>query len=351
MDEREYKSSPAYVKSIEERVVVMVFSVTGVIDMFRDRIKKGAFKKTLAERKEKIRVLWQHDHWEPPIAVLLDAQEINKSALPKSVRENFPEATGGLEGVVEFLETQRGEENLVGIKKKAIRENSIGFDSIRQKQVEVEVTEDVKISIREILEIRLWDLSPVNWGANPATFNRMAFEFKSTGATRNGDWMVPTIEAFGVDHFDEDSQRIAKHFAMTDLPMKDYAGLRFPHHVAVARGIGPAHWLGTAGAMSDLLSANLEIDEKGGVHDHLARHYRDDFDESPPNMKLFELADTVQSALAMSELDLRGCYEAVEELNVKLTEAGPRLAGLPKRTHFGHELAKARALQHYVDSL
>ena len=353
MDEREYKSFPTFVKAIEDRTVDMIFSVTGVIDLYRDRIKRGAFKKTLLERKDSIRILWQHDHFLPPIGVLLDAKEITRASLPPEIKEKFPEATGALEGRVEFLETDRGEEALIGIQKEAIRENSIGFDSIRQKTVEETVSDDVKITLREIQEIRLWDLSPVNWGANPATFNRTSLEFKSTGATRTGKWAEPTLLDFGIgDTWDEAEQdRVAQHYAMAEMPFNVFDDLSFPHHVAMLKGIGPAHWNGTASAMSDLLYAELTLDEKEGVHDHLAHHYRDEFEESPPNMKLFELADAVQSALAIDELDLRGVSEAVKELNTKLIEAGPRLAGMPTRTHFGREILKARALEHHVNSL
>lgn len=170
--DREYKSFPAFIRSADDRTVKQIFSVFGVIDSYRDRINKGAFKKTLKERMEKIKVLWQHDFWLPPIATLHDAYEIDANDLPEEVLKKFPEATGGLEGVVEYLSTPRGDEVLEGINKKAITENSIGFDAIKTKWVEHSVTDGVKVKIREISEIRLWDLSPVNWGANPATFNR-----------------------------------------------------------------------------------------------------------------------------------------------------------------------------------
>jgi HK97 family phage prohead protease len=357
MEKREFKSSPSFIKAVEDRIVTQVFSVTGVLDMYRDRVMKGAFKKTLAERRDQIRVLWQHNFRDPPIGVLISAEEIGKEDLPDEVREKYPEATGALEAVVEYLETQRGDEALVGIEKKAIRENSIGFDTIQQKIVKEEVSDDVTITIRQLTEIRLWDLSPVNWGANPATFNRTALLFKSTGATRNGSWKNPQLGDF-IDSPAEwlvlekpETERIAMHYAMAEFPVVDFNQLEFPHHLPRYQGVGPAHWDGVTAAMGKLMQTAAQVDDKEGVHDHLARHYLSDFGENPPDLKLFELAHAVQTALSMDEPDLQGCYEAVEALNAKLTEAGPRMAMMPVRTHFEHELLKAKALKHYVDSL
>jgi len=178
----EVKHSPGIIKSVSEetRTAVQVFSVFNVLDAYRDRIIKGSFKKTIKERKDKFRVLWQHDFFAPPIGLPLEVYEIDADALPDAVREKYPEADGGLEAVVEYLQTPRGDEVFVGIVKKAIRENSIGFDPIKIKMTEISVpgAKDI-ISVRDILEIRLWDLSPVNWGANEATFNRRALEMAS----------------------------------------------------------------------------------------------------------------------------------------------------------------------------
>ena len=53
---------------------------------------------------------------------------------------------------------------------------------------------------------------------------------------------------------------------------------------------GPKHriiWAGLTKAMDDLLSGDTEIPEpdRRAVYDHLARHYRDDFDEEPPEFR------------------------------------------------------------------
>ncbi|KKL48142.1 hypothetical protein LCGC14_2328480, partial [marine sediment metagenome] len=52
------------------------------------------------------------------------------------------------------------------IKSGAMDEWSIGFDAVRFK---MDNTEDGEQIFRRLEEIRLWEYSPVTWGANPAT--------------------------------------------------------------------------------------------------------------------------------------------------------------------------------------
>jgi HK97 family phage prohead protease len=352
----ERKSFPTFVKSIEGRVVEQIYSVFGVIDSYRDRIKKGAFKKTLSERVEKIRILWQHDFWLPPVGVLVEAREIPRRDLPDVVKERFPEATGGLLGVTEYLETDRGEEILVGIRKEAIRENSIGFDTIKSKVVEHVVSDDIKIRVRELLELRLWDLSPVNWGANPATANvKSAIPFKGTG-TIEGEWLGLKQVYFTGREWgtlsDSELVRIANHFAWsTKMPPNNFDELKLPHHAPRESGIGPAHKGGVVAAMNQLLQAKANVTDKEAVYDHLAQHYKE-FEMEPPSFSLIPLAYSVRAAMEMDEADLLACYEELEALSRALKEAEPqsgdelRLA----RTHFGHLQLQVQTLQHYINS-
>jgi HK97 family phage prohead protease len=297
----ERKSLPVFfVKAIEGRVVEQIYSVFGVIDMYRDRIKKGAFKKTLAERIEKIRILWQHNARQPPIGVLVDAFEITRGKLPDEVKEKYPEATGGLVGVTEYLETERGEEVLVGIRKEAIRENSIGYDTIQSKIVDHVVNDDLKIKIRELTEIRLWDLSPVNWGANPATAN-----------------------------------------------IKTLIEENLPHHDNALNGSVPLLEK-VRESMGKLVKADVDVpyEQRREVYEHLKEHYYE-FDEIPPDFKLIELAYSVRDAMSMSSLDLHLIHEELTALQRAL-EAEPQVEEQTESTHFRVLKARAKALQHHL---
>jgi len=169
----EYKALPILTKEIgEDRTVRQLFSIMGNIDDGGDRIWPGAFAKTIKERSQRVKVLWQHDSYMPPVGVPVSLEEIGRSDLPDAVKEQFPDATGALLGVVKYLQTPRGDEILEGIRDGAITENSIGYDAIKFDFEEApEGVQTWDGTIRNIREVRLWDISPVNWGMNAATTN------------------------------------------------------------------------------------------------------------------------------------------------------------------------------------
>lgn len=348
------KSFKSFTKSIEDRTVTQVFSVFDVIDSYRERVKPGAFKKTISERMKRIKVLWQHNYYQPPIAALDAAREIGRDELPEAVLEEFPSATGALEADVTYLTTDRGEEILVGIKEGAITENSIGFDIIQEKVVEIEVA-GVKLRVIDLIELRLWDLSPVNWGANPATYMvNSAIPYVSTGMVTETQ-LSSLLSCFTQKNWDdlpeEERVRIAKHFAWSDSPFPtEFDGLKLPHHQPSRTEVGPASEGGVRQSMNVLLQAELQLDEKEGVHDHLARHYFE-WGEIAPSYKLVELAYTVKDALSMEECDLKSCFEELQALNAKLREAEPDAAIEAATTHFEFERARVRSLIHFVDSV
>jgi uncharacterized protein len=169
----EYKALPILSKEIgTDRIVRSLFAVMGNIDDGGDRIWSGAFAKTITERSQRVKVLWQHDTYLPPVGVPVDITEIGRSDLPEDLKAAYPEATGALLASVQYLDTPRGNEILAGIQAGAITENSIGYDPIKVDFEEA--PENVKTwegTIRNIREVRLWDISPVNWGMNSATTN------------------------------------------------------------------------------------------------------------------------------------------------------------------------------------
>jgi hypothetical protein len=92
----EYKQMPAYDEMVGDRTVVGFPSIMGNVDDGGDVVMAGAFKKTLAERGDRLRWLWQHNFMEPPIATILEVAQVDRAGLPKKVRDLGPEAPGGL---------------------------------------------------------------------------------------------------------------------------------------------------------------------------------------------------------------------------------------------------------------
>jgi HK97 family phage prohead protease len=289
----EHKSFPLLLKQIEDRTVKQLFAVLGVVDDGGDRIWTGAFTKTLAERMDRVKVLWQHDRWEPPVGVPSVLKEIGKADLPAELISRYPEANGALYGEIRYLETPRGDEVLTGIREGAITENSFGYNALK---ADFEMAEGDAMQIRNLREIRLWDVSPVNWGMNEATTNlKVALPYKDTGTADEGvAWEGPTLDGFTADAWEEltasDKRRIANHFAWAgSMPPETYGDLKLPHHKASKDGIGPAVWRGVAAAMGRLLQAGTDVPDgdRRGVYDHLASHYKQ-FDKEPPDFKMVQ---------------------------------------------------------------
>lgn len=160
----EYKTSSQHVKTIDGRTVTGVFAVHGNVDAGSDRSHPGAFAKTFAEGAKRIKFLWMHNPYDPPTAVIKGLREVGRDELPQVVLDAAPDATGGAEVVREYLETARGDEILTGIRAGAISELSYGYDPIKW-----DMTTEGKSQVRNLREMRLWDISDVTWGMNPAT--------------------------------------------------------------------------------------------------------------------------------------------------------------------------------------
>lgn len=166
----EYKTVREFREIGSNRVVTGYPAVCGNVDDSGDVIRAGAFRKTLAERASRLRWLWQHDWGSPPTAKILDVHEVGRGEMPGELLEKHPEAEGALLVRREYLETPRGDEVWRGIESGALNEMSIGFDAIlSEAPAGVEIGE--RPVRRMIKEIRLWEMSDVNWGMNAATMN------------------------------------------------------------------------------------------------------------------------------------------------------------------------------------
>ena len=163
------KATTHYLKSITGRSVVGVFAVHGNVDDGDDRSWPGAFAKTVTERFGKIRFLWGHDFSSPPIAKITNLREVAREELPPGVLEKAPEALGGAEVTREYLETPRGDEVLKGIESGAINEMSYAYDAVKFDFEEKPGARYDWERVRNLREVRLYEVSDVLWGLNPAT--------------------------------------------------------------------------------------------------------------------------------------------------------------------------------------
>ena len=144
----EHKTLAFEVKAIdyEGRTLEGYAAAFGNIDQVGDIIHPGAFRKTLQERGQRIKVLWQHDPTEP-IGRLMEAREDERGLYVKAV----------------ISDTTRGRDALALLRDGAIGEMSIGYDSVKG------ATDYSKMegkTVRNLREIKLYEFSLVTFPAN-----------------------------------------------------------------------------------------------------------------------------------------------------------------------------------------
>ena len=165
----ERKHSPQYVKQVQGRTVIGIFSVFGNLDSYNDVVWPGAFAKTFQERAGRIVHLWQHDMVSPPIATITGLRELSRAELPPELLRDYPEASGGAEVTREYLDTPRADEELKNILAGVPLQMSFAFDAVKYDFQELEDAKYDWEQQRNVREIRLWETSDVLWGANEAT--------------------------------------------------------------------------------------------------------------------------------------------------------------------------------------
>lgn len=341
----ETKSLPSKVMTIEDRDVTGISAVMGVVDAGNDVLFKGAFTKTISERLERIRHLWMHDAHMPPTATILELREVGRMELPLDMKDKWPQAKGGLLVKRRYLETERGNEILAGLKADppAITEMSFGYDAVKYDFEEIKPGDEdsYPIMIRNLREVRLWDTSDVNWGMNEATVASMksALPYKDTGnAGEDAEWKKPVLSDFTDGSWEDLSEterkRIASHFTWSvSMPPDSFGDLKLPHHQPAKSGVGPAVWNGVKAAMGALMGARggvsgLSESDRKSVYNHLAKHYGA-WEKEPPDLKVLDLLRSVDDVLFWLEKDKPANME-VDVLFQKLQELNDLLRAEPQ---------------------
>ena len=134
--------------SQEDGTFEAYISTWETVDSFGTRFKKGAFKKTIKERltKNDIKLLWQHDINEP-IGLVIGAIEDEHGVL--------------IHGKLD-VGVPRADQARQQMGSGTINQFSFGFDIIKQQRNKDD-------GFMDVLEVRLWEASPVTFGANPET--------------------------------------------------------------------------------------------------------------------------------------------------------------------------------------
>lgn len=131
----------------------------GTTDSHNTSFQKGAFKKTISERAGKVKLLWNHDFEGMPLGSILELREDDKGLFFRAQLA---------------LSTDRGREAHELLKIGAINTMSFGFKILKDA--------GFKNGVRQITEVQLMEISPVNFESNPtATVDQVrATDFSQT---------------------------------------------------------------------------------------------------------------------------------------------------------------------------
>ena len=180
-------------------------------------IHPGAFLKTIAEQSNRIKILWQHDSWEP-------------IGIPLSLHEG----DGALIIHGRISQTQRGTDAVQLMKDGVVDALSIGFDATK---FDFEETEDGELT-RHVREVRLWEISLVTWGADDkAKITDAASKLFKTDSIPYQDlplvddinhlWDAPALQAWGTSG-GSPTVKYSRAFAWKDTEQNSVDSHRLP---------------------------------------------------------------------------------------------------------------------------
>jgi hypothetical protein len=141
----------------QQGIIEAIVAVFSNRDRGDDIIRPGAFAESLKRKLPK--GVWYHK-WDMPVARTVEARELppGDPMLPPQLTD-----LGGLYIKAQFnLTTQRGKETFSDIQFGIIDEFSIGYRAVK-------VQYDEESDTRELIEVELYEWSPVLVGMNPAT--------------------------------------------------------------------------------------------------------------------------------------------------------------------------------------
>jgi uncharacterized protein len=207
-----YKSTFTEIKAdLEDNMFEGYGSFFGNVDSHGDIVEKGAFKKTIKENKDRIKILWQHDTWKP---------------IGKPV--HMEEDSKGLYIKAKIAQTEVGKDAMTLMRDGIVNELSIGYNVVKDEW-------DRDKDIRRLKEVKLYEISAVTFASNPkATVTGVKFEdliqeFKNGKFVTDIDKIQEAIKALeallSMDEPSNDTQNTEKSLVIDDIDPNLYQSI------------------------------------------------------------------------------------------------------------------------------
>jgi len=238
-------------------------SAFGVVDAHGTVFDKGAFKKTVKERKGWLPIVWMHRPEEP----------IGRAEIKEDEKGLW------VDGTLD-LDVQRGKEVYSGMKKGYITQMSHSFRSIKEKTA----TAEDKSEIPHFLEVQLYEVSPVtsNFASNEAamitgvrTEERGVIPSNLPLASKDVAWDAGAankrVQAWAKDGDDVSMAKYRKAFLWVDGDGENLTDYKFPIGDVIDGGLKaiPRAIYAAAGRINQ--AKGVDVD---GIKAQLAKYYK-----------------------------------------------------------------------------
>lgn len=315
--EHEYKTVDFKVTNLdfEGRTVEGYAAVFGNVDLGGDIIHRGAFAKTLAERGNKVRFLWQHDSFEPlgrPIEMREDEQGLFIKAI--------------------VSDTARGRDALALLRDNAIEGLSIGYDSIG---TDMSKSDDGEV-VRNLRELRLWEFSLVTFPMNERaaiTALKTVTTFQDFPiASRDHTWDSTAADVrvrAWADAQEEPNDKYATAFFWHDSEApENFTSYKFPY-VDIIDGEPYAVFRAIANGAARLDGSDIPDADKERIRAQMGRYYDkaseafDDENIKPPWEKSIKAGRVISKANEQRLMRaLENAHSAISAIEEILEAAG-----------------------------
>lgn len=268
-------------------------AVFGNVDLVNDIVENGAFKRTIDQRGPTRVMLWNHNPHEP----------IGKAEVKEDDTGLYFDSWAN-------MDVARAKEVYSLIKQGAITGASFGYDPI--------VWDFDKDGVRHLKEVRLWEVSPVTFPANPeaSVSAKSVVPFQDLPLDEEAAWDVMAATnrvakwAGGPDKDKIDWTKYRKAFLWYDPEIADtYGGYKLAIG-DVVNGSLKAIWRGVVASAAVVQGArggvDIPSDEMDGVKRHIAKYYAKAGKDPPWAGKGFGMDYAVEAVIVSADSQKTG---------------------------------------------